>query len=160
MRLLLLLGLAAAAGLLPLSAAVAHEYRAGDLVIGHPWGRAIGAAAPTAAGYMSLSNQGSAPDRLLDARSPAARQVEIHAMTMTDGVMRMRPLAEGLAIPPRGTAWLRPGGQHLMLVGPAGPFVQGSRIPVTLRFERAGEITVELEVAAAGARDQPAQGGH
>ena len=138
--------------------AAAHDYRAGDIAIGHPWTRAIGAAAPTAAGYMSLRNAGTAPDRLIAAGSPRARGVEIHEMTMTDGVMRMRPLADGIAIPPGGTAWLRPGGTHLMLVGPAGPFTQGERVPVTLRFERAGEVTVDLEVAATGARDAARHG--
>lgn len=87
-----------------------------------------------------------------------ARSVEIHEMTMTDGVMRMRPLAGGIAIPPGGTAWLRPGGTHLMLIGPAGPFAQGENVPVTLCFERAGEVTVDLEVAAAGARDAAPRG--
>jgi periplasmic copper chaperone A len=132
--------------------ASAHDYRAGDIAIGHPWSRAIGAAAPTAAGYMSLRNAGTEPDRLVAATSPRARSVEIHEMTMTDGVMRMRPLAGGIALPAGGTVWLRPGGLHLMLIGPAGPFAQGENVTVTLRFERAGEVTVDLEVAAAGAR--------
>lgn len=153
-----LLRAAAAAALLPALPAAAHDYRAGDIAIGHPWTRAIGAAAPTAAGYMSLRNAGTVPDRLVAASSPRARSVEIHEMTMTDGVMRMRPLAGGIAIPPGGTAWLRPGGTHLMLIGPAGPFAQDERVPVTLRFERAGEVTVDLEVAAAGARDAAAHG--
>jgi copper(I)-binding protein len=141
-------------------AARAHDYQAGDIAIGHPWTRAIGAAAPTAAGYMSFRNAGTEPDRLVGATSPRARSVEIHEMTMTDGVMRMRPLAGGIAIPPGGTAWLRPGGTHLMLIGPAGPFARGEAVPVTLRFERAGEVTVDLEVAAAGARDAAGHGGH
>jgi copper(I)-binding protein len=148
-----LLRAAVAGAMLSALPAAAHDYRAGDIVIGHPWTRAIGAPAPTAAGYMSLRNAGTAPDRLVAASSPQARSIEIHEMTMTDGVMRMRPLAGGLAIPPGGTAWLRPGGTHLMLVSPAGPFVQGERVPVTLRFEQAGEVTVDLEIAAAGARD-------
>ena len=153
-----LLRAAAAAALLSALPAAAHDYRAGDIAIGHPWTRAIGAAAPTAAGYMSLRNAGTAPDRLIAASSPRARSIEIHEMTMTEGVMRMRPLTDGIAIPPGGTAWLRPGGTHLMLVGPTGPFAQGERVPVTLRFERAGEVTVDLEVAAAGARDATTHG--
>jgi periplasmic copper chaperone A len=153
-----LLRAAAAAALLSAPPAVAHDYRAGDIAIGHPWTRAIGAATPTAAGYMSLRNGGAAPDRLIGASSPRARSVEIHEMTMTDGVMRMRPLAGGIAIPPGGTAWLRPGGTHLMLIGPAGPFAQGENVPVTLRFEQAGEVTVDLEVAPAGARDAATHG--
>jgi hypothetical protein len=153
-----LLRAAAAVALLSAFPAAAHDYRAGDISIGHPWTRAIGAAAPTAAGYMSLRNGGTEPDRLIAATSPRARSVEIHEMTMTDGVMRMRPLAAGIAIPPGGAAWLRPGGLHLMLIGPAGPFAQGESVPVILRFERAGEVTVDLEVAAAGARDAAPHG--
>jgi periplasmic copper chaperone A len=151
---------AAAAAFVSALPAAAHDYRAGDIAIGHPWTRAIGAAAPTAAGYMSLRNAGTEPDRLVGASSPRARSVEIHQMTMTDGVMRMRPLGAGIAIPPGGTAWLRPSGTHLMLIGPAGPFARGEAVPVTLRFERAGEVTIELEVAAAGAREAAGHGGH
>jgi len=155
-----LLRAAMAVVLLPGLPAAAHDYQAGDIAIGHPWTRAIGATAPTAAGYMSLRNAGTEPDRLVGATSPRARSVEIHEMTMTDGVMRMRPLGNGITIPPGGTAWLRPGGTHLMLVGPAGPLARGEAVPVTLRFERAGEVTVDLEVAAAGARDAAGHGGH
>lgn len=141
-----------ATALLPASPSSAHDFRAGDLVINHPWSRAVGARAPTAAGYMSIVNRGSAPDRLISAETPMAESVEAHEMSMTDGVMRMRPMPEGIPLPPGGTAWLRPGGMHLMLVGPTRAFVPGERVPLTLRFERAGAVTVELEVATAGAR--------
>jgi copper(I)-binding protein len=141
------------------SPAGAHEYRVGNLTIGHPWTRAIGSSAPTAAGYLSLANKGTETDRLVSAETPMASRVEMHEMSMTDGIMRMRPLQGGIPVPPGGTVWLRPGGLHLMLVGPEGAFVQGNRVPLTLHFERAGEVTVELEVAAAGARN-PGQGGH
>lgn len=131
----------------------AHEYRAGDIVIGHPWTRAVSANAPTAAGYLSLTNRGAEADRLVAAETPMASRVEMHEMSLADGVMRMRPLQGGIPLTPGGTVWLRPGGSHLMLVDPDGAFAQGSRVPLTLRFERAGEVTVELEVAGAGARD-------
>lgn len=138
--------------LLPASPASAHDFRVGDLAIDHPWSRAVGASAPTAAGYMSIANRESLPDRLISAETPMARTVEAHEMNMTDGVMRMRPMPAGIPLPPGGTVWLRPGGMHLMLVGPTGAFVPGGRVPLTLRFERAGTVIVELEVASAGAR--------
>jgi len=67
--------------------------------------------------------------------------------------MRMRPLAGGIPLPPGQEVRLAPGGLHLMLIGPQGAFVQGSMIPLTLVFERAGRVQVELAVQGAGARD-------
>ena len=130
----------------------AHDFRAGDLAIGHPWTRAVAARAPTAAGYMTIRNAGSAPDRLLGAETPQAGRVELHEMSMTDGIMRMRPVPGGIALPPGQEVRLAPGGLHLMLIGPQGDFAQGARVPLTLVFERAGRVEVELAVEAAGAR--------
>ena len=130
----------------------AHDFRAGDLAIGHPWTRAVAARAPTAAGYMTIRNAGSAPDRLLGAETPQAGRVELHEMSMTDGIMRMRPVPGGIALPPGQEVRLAPGGLHLMLIGPQGEFAQGARVPLALAFERAGRVEVELAVEAAGAR--------
>ncbi len=66
--------------------------------------------------------------------------------------MRMRPLPAGVALPPGETVMLEPGGVHLMLVGPVRAFERGQRVPMTLHFERAGEIRIELIVESAGAR--------
>jgi copper(I)-binding protein len=134
------------------SPAIAHDFRAGDLAIGHPWTRAVGANAPTAAGYLTIRNTGSTPDRLVGAETPRARAVELHEMTMTDGVMRMRPISGGIEIAPGAEVKLAPGGLHLMIQGPQGGFQQGEKIPVTLVFERAGRVAVELAVDAPGAR--------
>ncbi len=144
--------------LLPASSGYAHDFRAGEIAIGHPWTRAVGASAPTAAGYMVLRNEGAVVDRLIAAGTPMARAIETHQMSMTDGIMRMRPLPDGILLPPGQTVRLEPGGLHLMLIGPMGGLAQGTRVPVTLRFERAGEITVELAVEAAGARASAHQG--
>ena len=138
----------------------AHEYRVGDLAIDHPWTRAVGTAAPTAAGYMVIRNTGAAPDRLVAAETPRATRVELHEMSITDGIMRMRPIAGGIALPAGGEVRLAPGGLHLMLIGPKGGFEQGVRVPTTLVFERAGRITVELAVEAPGARGTGPHQGH
>lgn len=130
----------------------AHEFRAGDLQIDHPWSRAIGPRAPTAAGYLVIRNGGTTPDRLVAAETPMARLVEIHEMSMTDNIMRMRPVAGGIVVPAGGTVRLAPNGLHLMIVGPQPGFVQGARIPITLVFERAGRVAVELAIEAPGAR--------
>lgn len=154
----LLRGLAAAA--LALATAIpAASAQSGDVAVSEAWTRAVGATAPTAAGYMTLRNRGASPDRLVGAETPAARSVEIHEQRMEEGVMRMRPLPGGITLPPGEAVTLGPGGMHLMLVGPTRALARGERVPLTLRFERAGEIQVELSVEAAGAR-QPAHAGH
>lgn len=153
-----LLGAAALAAIASPLPAAAQEYRAGDVAVGRPWTRAIAAGAPTATGYMTFRNEGSAPDRLVSASTPMARAVELHESTVADGIMRMRPLPSGIQIPPGATVRLEPGGLHAMLAGPSGPFAQGTRVPLTLRFERAGEVTVELAVEAPGARSSAHRG--
>ncbi|HWT08816.1 MAG TPA: copper chaperone PCu(A)C [Roseomonas sp.] len=141
--------LAAAAAFAALPAA-AHDYTAGDITIDHPWTRAAGANG-NGGGFLRLRNAGAQPDRLIAAASPAARVVELHTMVRDGDVMRMRPVQD-IPIAPGQTVELRPGGFHIMLIGLTAPMAQGSRVPLTLRFERAGEVQVELTVEAAGAR--------
>ena len=126
----------------------AHGYTQGEIAIIHPWSRATAARADTGAGYMTLRNGGQRPDRPASASSPRAARVEIHSMTMTGQIMRMRPLVHGLALPPGEAVSLAPGGDHLMLIGLKAPLKQGEMVPLTLRFARAGEITVSLKVGA------------
>ena len=76
---------------------------------------------------------------------------QVHEMKMDGNVMRMREVEKGLEIPPGGTVTLAPGGFHLMFMGLKGPFKQGTQVPVTLVFEKAGSIDVELDVNAMGA---------
>ncbi|MFN6954282.1 MAG: copper chaperone PCu(A)C [Acetobacteraceae bacterium] len=124
--------------------------RAGDIAIETPWTRAAGANA-NGAGFMLLRNTGTVPDRLLSAASPAARVVELHTHIRDGEVMRMRPVPD-IPVPPGQAVRLQPGGLHVMLIGLTQPLERGQRIPLTLRFERGGEVTVMLEVQAAGAR--------
>lgn len=116
-----------------------------------PWTRAMPPATRNGAGYLLIRNEGDTPDRLLGARSPRAKLVEIHEMTVTDGIMRMRAVPNGLTLPPGATVILRPQGLHLMLMGMAAPIVAGEAVPVTLRFEQAGDISVDLIAAPLGA---------
>jgi periplasmic copper chaperone A len=129
---------------------LAHSYKIGAIEIGHPWSRAAPANI-TGAGFLTLTNTGSTPDRLIGARAEIARTVEIHNHTMDNGVMRMRPV-DGIDIAPGATVTLAPGGYHIMLIGLKQALVQGNRVPLTLIFEKAGEVQVELAVEAAGAR--------
>ena len=140
---------AALALLLP-GAVLAHGYKLGTLDIGHPWTRATAPTAPSGGGFLTVTNNGAAADRLIAARSPAAEQVQIHEMKMDGNVMRMRELEKGLEIPAGGKVTLAPGGLHLMLMGLKAPLVKDTRVPVTLVFEKAGSIDVELVVSAMG----------
>jgi copper(I)-binding protein len=126
--------------------ASAHSYRLGALKIDHPWARPTPPGAPTGAGYFSVTNTGATPDRLLAVASPAAQAVQIHQMSMTGGIMRMREVAGGLDIAPGQTLALTPGGYHLMFVGLKTPFTLGAHIPATLTFAHAGKVAVEFYV--------------
>jgi copper(I)-binding protein len=134
-----------------LGAASAHSYKLGALEIGHPWARATPPTAPTGGGFLSVKNTGTTPDRLVSVSSPAAGSVQVHEMKMEGSVMRMRELTGGLEIAPGATVTLAPGGLHLMMMGLKAPLKQGERVPLTLVFEKAGRIDVELAVVAIGA---------
>lgn len=122
------------------------------LAIENAWTRATPPKAPVAGGFLTVRNDDARADRLLSATSPDAERVEIHEMSMTDGVMRMRKLDDGLEIPAKTSTQLKPGGYHLMFIGPKHPFVRGETVTATLRFERAGTREVKLEVREMGSR--------
>jgi copper(I)-binding protein len=127
---------------------IAHAYDAGALHIGHPWVKAPPNAAPTAGGYLTVTNRGKTADRLLGGSSPALQAVQPHSMSMAGGVMRMRALPKGWEIAPGATLTLAPGGDHLMLIGPRRPLKIGDHIPATLNFEHAGPVKVDFIVQA------------
>lgn len=140
------------------AAGFAHEYQAGDIHIGHPWTRATPSSAPTAGGYLTLRNDGDTGDRILGGSSPLAERVEIHSMEMENDVMKMRKLEDGLVVPAGETVELAPGGIHLMLIGLTEGVEEGDRVPVTLEFEKAGSVDVELAAEALGAPEGDAHG--
>jgi len=140
------------AGLMLVAAgAMAHSHAKDDIEVRHPWSRATPPGARVAVGYMEIRNSGSQPDRLLSASTPAAQRVEMHITQREGEVMKMRPV-KAFEIPARERITLRPGGSHLMLVDLARPLKKGERFPMTLRFERAGELEIELEVQEIGSR--------
>jgi copper(I)-binding protein len=130
---------------------LAHDYKLGALEIGQPWARATPPSAPAGGGFLKITNTGSTPDRLVSASSPAAELVQVHEMKMDGNVMRMREVEKGLEIPAGGSVTLAPGGFHLMMMGLKGPLKQGASVPVTLVFEKAGRVEVEMTVEAVGA---------
>ena len=154
------LALACAALAAPTAQAQAHGTRHGAIAIGHPWARATAPGQPVGGAYLTLDNKGPAGDRLLGASAVAvAERVEIHSMTMEGDVMRMRSLGSIDLPAGRGVA-LKLGGTHLMLMGLKAPLKAGEKFPLKLRFEKAGEVEVVVNVeTAAGA--VPAHGtGH
>ena len=116
--------------------------------IEEPWARATPPGARIGAGYLKISS-GTA-DRLVAASSPAAARVELHVTEKNGDVMRMRQV-KAYDIPANGGFELAPGGAHLMLVDLKAPLKEGMKVPMTLRFEKAGEVKVELQVRALGA---------
>jgi copper(I)-binding protein len=137
----------------------AEEVKAGDLVITQAWSRATPRGAKVAGGYLTIENKGTTPDRLLGGAADFAGKVEVHEMAMDNGVMKMRPLDKGLAIDPGKTVKLAPGGHHLMMQELKGALKQGDKVPVTLQFEKAGNVTVSFDVQGMGAQ-APGDAGH
>ncbi len=151
--------LAFAATAAQVTAAKAHDYKAGPLEIKHPWSRATPKGATVAGGYLSIVNTGSAPDRLIGGSVEGAGKFEVHEMSMDGSVMKMRALPKGLEIKPGQTVELKPGSYHLMFIGLKQPFEQGKRVKGTLEFEKAGKVEVEYAVEAIGASPQGQRGG-
>ena len=136
---------AALAGLVVLSlagAAGAHS----AVTVSHAWARPTPPGAPTAVGYLTITNTGGAPDRLLSADTPTASVLGLHSLSNTGGVMRMRSVPEGLPIGPHATVTLSPDGYHLMFEGLKGPFKAGDLAPAVLHFQHAGAVRVRFVV--------------
>jgi copper(I)-binding protein len=123
----------------------AHEYKAGELKIGHPWARMTAPGQPSGGAYLKLQNGGSAADRLVGGSTPAADRVELHSMSMDGNVMKMRQV-NAIDIAPGQTVELKPGALHIMLVGLKAPLKAGDKVPMTLKFEKAGDVKVELKI--------------
>jgi periplasmic copper chaperone A len=118
---------------------------AGDLTIAGAVARASIGNAPTSAVYMTITTAG-APDRLLGAASPAAQAVELHTSLEQAGVSKMERV-ESVPIAADAPAKLEPGGVHVMLIGLQSPLEDGTTVPLTLSFEKAGEVTLEVPVS-------------
>ncbi len=122
----------------------------GGIEIGQPWARAGLRVRLQAGGFFVVTNKGALPDRLVAASSPLAEKVEIHAIKVVGADIEMCPRPEGLLIEAGSMLTLKPRGYHLLLSGVTTALVVGTRLPVTLTFEKAGRIDVELIVEAAG----------
>ncbi|WP_342788619.1 DUF1775 domain-containing protein [Rhabdaerophilum calidifontis] len=141
------------------SHAAAPSYKVGGLVISAPWTRATPAGAKVAGGFMTITNTGSAPDRLIGGSAEIAGIFEVHEMAMDGGVMKMRALAKGLEIKPGETVTLKPGGFHVMFLDLKRRLNQGDTVKGELVFEKAGKVAVEYRIDAMGASGAD-HGGH
>jgi len=124
-----------------------HGYQLGNIKIIHPWAMPAAASIPDGAsgmGFMVLRNTGRKADKLLSASTMITKKVELHRYFKNDQpIMRQ---TEAMDISASAEVRLEPGGSHLMLIGLEKPLTEGDRFPITLQFERAGKITVEMFV--------------
>lgn len=133
--------------------ASAHDYQSGQLHIAHPWSKQVPPTSAVAAAFFDVMNHGVKNDTLLSAESPIASKTELHAHIHEDGMMKMREV-DKIEIPAKETQSLKPGGFHVMMFNLKQVPALGDRFPLTLNFEKAGSI--EVEVAVEKATFQPA----
>jgi len=152
----LLIALIVAAGLL--GPARAEPPTSSGIAVENAWARATPGGARTGAVYLTLANHGADADRLVGVATPVADRAQLHAESLENGVMKMRPLAE-VEVRPGATAVLKPGATHVMLVGLRQPLKEGDTFTLTLNFAKAGRQDVQVKVAKAGAMGMPGMGG-
>ena len=133
------------------ASAFAQDAKVGSISINHPWARATPGAVKNSAAFMVFDNKGTA-DKLIGVSGDVAKEIQIHSMITEAGVMKMREI-KSLDIPANGRAELKPGGFHVMLIGLKDGLKEGATFPLKLKFEKAGEVTVQVTVEKSGARD-------
>lgn len=126
-------------------AAVAHEYEVGELHIDHPWSREMPPSAPTAAAYFIIHNKGATADRLVSVDTPFAGKAEMHEHVDQSGLMKMQQVPF-VNVPAGGEATFAPMAYHVMLFNLKQQGKDGERFPLTLHFEKAGAVTVQVAV--------------
>lgn len=146
-----------AALLLPGAYANAHEYTVGDLHIAHPWSLALPPNAPNVAAYFVVHNNGKADDRLLGVDSPISDDAQLHEHAQTSGGTMKMQQVPSVTVPAGKDLTFAPGAYHVMLMQPKERSLlsDGKRFPLTLHFEKAGDITVEVAVQKQAPADPP-----
>ena len=140
--------------LAPIATAIpasANDVMAGPLRISAAWARATPKGASIGGGYLTITNTGSTPDTFIGGSTPISGKLEIHEMSMANGVMKMRPVDGGVVIKPGETVTLKPGGYHLMFVGLKQQLRQNGHFDAMLEFEKAGKVDVDFTIAGIGA---------
>jgi copper(I)-binding protein len=140
------------AGALHSPAVRAQEVKVGDIVISQPWSRAAPAGADLASSYLTIENKGSAADRLVGASTDIAEKIEIQQTSMAGGATSAQPVEKGLGISPGDKVVLAPGGYKLALMKLKSALKKGTKVPMTLEFEKAGKVTVAFDVLSPAAK--------
>lgn len=138
-----------------LSSAHADGMKHGGIMVEQPWARATAGPARAGAAYMTLVNMGHETDRLIEVKSDLATRTEVHTHLMEDGIMKMRKV-DVTEVASGAPTIMQPGGLHVMFMGLKAPFKEGQELPLTLVFEKAGEVPVKFTVRGVGA-GQPVQ---
>lgn len=141
-------------------AALAHDFTLGEIYIDHPMIQEAPPNARVLGGYIALQNKGTEDDRLVAIESSAAQKVELHQSVVTDGIARMQPLSDGLALPAGQTVRLGDNGTHAMFVQPDRQYAPGDDVPAVLVFEKAGRIEVTFKVEERSPDLAPGHGDH
>ncbi|MNP41662.1 hypothetical protein D3C76_1353770 [compost metagenome] len=133
--------------LLPACFANAHEYKVGALEIAHPWSQELPPNAPTVAAYFVINNEGKTADRLLSVDTPIAGEAQLHEHVMQGDMMKMQHVPS-VEVPAGGEVTFAPMAYHVMLLGlkDRSLLTDGKRFPMTLHFEKSGDVTVEVAV--------------
>lgn len=142
------------------TAAFAHDYQAGQIHVDHPYARATMPMQPAAGAYLTIENKGKTADKLIALASPAAKNVELHTMSMAGNVMKMRA-APNLELKPADKIVMKPGsGYHIMLTGLVQPLKIGDKFPLTLTFEKSGKVEVSVWVEDGAMKNSAAMQHH
>jgi len=136
-----------AALLLPACFANAHDFKAGELQIAHPWSQELPPNAPTVAAYFVIHNSGKTADRLLSVESPIASEAQLHEHIKQNDLMKMQQVPS-VEIPAGGEVRFAPMAYHVMLLDlkDRSLLTDGKRFPLTLHFEQSGDVTVDVTV--------------
>ncbi len=126
----------------------AASAQTGQLTVDNAWARATPGKSETGAAYVTIRSPTA--DRLVAASTPVAKTAELHTMSMSGMVMKMRPVV-GIDIPAGQPVNLAPGGIHIMLMELTQPLKAGQSFPLTLTFDKAGTRTVDVAVQKVGA---------
>jgi copper(I)-binding protein len=142
----------AAATLCAATAVFAHDVKIGDIKIDDAWAR-TGQPGQVSAAYFEVKNKGAA-DKIVSAHCDCAKATELHDVKMVDGAMKMVQIPS-MDIPAKGELKLKPGSYHIMLINLNRPLVAGETLPIKVKFEKSGEVTVQAKV-----KDKAAHMGH
>jgi copper(I)-binding protein len=132
--------------------AQSQEVKVGDLVILQPWSRAAPRGAETASSYLTIENKGTTADRLVGGSTDVAEKLQIEQISTIGGAMTVNPVDGGLGISPGEKVVLAPGGYRLALLKLKSPLKKGTKVPMTLQFEKAGQVTVPFDVLGPAAK--------